>query len=150
MVINFVFSIGHNMPDTLLTLLFSIGYFFLLSSIPYFYLFKNNNISILNLVTNNQNLNYKSTFLENYNSAFHSYKETYSIFLCLSILGITMGIPLQTGALLWLISKIIHTQSFIFELIWIKFISYLISLACLIWMIVQIISLNRLTMFSYF
>ena len=86
MVTNFVFSIGHNMPDTLLTLLFSIGYFFLLSSIPYFYLFKNNNISILNLITNNQNLSYKSTFLENYNSAFHSYNETYSIFLCLSIL----------------------------------------------------------------
>ena len=61
-----------------------------------------------------------------------------------------MGIPLQTGALLWLISKIIHTQSFIFELVFIKFISYMISLTCLIWMIVQIISLNRLTMFSYF
>ena len=150
MVINYVFSIGHNMPDTLLTLLLSIGYFFLLSSIPYFYLIKNNKISIYNLITDTQNLNYKSVFIENYNSAFHSYKETYSIFLCLSILGITMGIPLQTGALLWLISKIIHTQSFIFELIWIKFISYLISLTSLIWMTVQIITLNRLTMFSYF
>ena len=150
MVINFVFSIGHNMPDTLLTLLLSIGYFFLLSSIPYFYLIKNNKISIYNLITDTQNLNYKSVFIENYNSAFHSYKETYSIFLCLSILGITMGIPLQTGALLWLISKIIHTQSFIFELVFIKFISYMISLACLVWMIFQIISLNRLTMFSYF
>lgn len=150
MVINYVFSIGHNMPDTLLTLLLSIGYFFLLSSIPYFYLIKNNKISIYNLITDTQNLNYKSVFIENYNSAFHSYKETYSIFLCLSILGITMGIPLQTGALLWLISKIIHTQSFIFELVFIKFISYMISLTCLIWMIVQIISLNRLTMFSYF
>ena len=138
------------MPDTLLTLLLSIGYFFLLSSIPYFYLIKNNKISIYNLITDTQNLNYKSVFIENYNSAFHSYKETYSIFLCLSILGITMGIPLQTGALLWLISKIIHTQSFIFELVFIKFISYMISLTCLIWMIVQIISLNRLTMFSYF
>ena len=67
------------MPDTLLTLLFSIGYFFLLSSIPYFHFFKNNNISILNLITNKQNSSYKSTFLENYNSAFLSYKETYSI-----------------------------------------------------------------------
>ena len=132
MVTNFVFSIGHNMPDTLLTLLLSIGYFFLLSSIPYFYLIKNNKISIYNLITDTQNLNYKSVFIENYNSAFHSYKETYSIFLCLSILGITMGIPLQTGALLWLISKIIHTQSFIFELVFIKFISYMISLTCLI------------------
>ena len=150
MVINFVFSIGNNMPDTLLTLLLSIGYFFLLSSIPYLYLIKNNKISIYNLITDTQNLNYKSVFIENYNSAFHSYKETYSIFLCLSILGITMGIPLQTGALLWLISKIIHTQSFVFELVFIKFISYMISLTCLIWMIVQIISLNRLTMFSYF
>ena len=138
------------MPDTLLTLLLSIGYFFLLSSIPYLYLIKNNKISIYNLITDTQNLNYKSVFIENYNSAFHSYKETYSIFLCLSILGITMGIPLQTGALFWLISKIIHTQSFIFELVFIKFISYMISLTCLIWMIVQIISLNRLTMFSYF
>ena len=150
MVINFVFSIGHNMPDTLLTLLLSIGYFFLLSSIPYFYLIKNNKISIYNLITDTQNLNYKSVFIENYNSAFHSYKETYSIFLCLSILGITMGIPLQTGALLWLISKIIHTQSFIFELVFIKFISYMISLACLVWMIVQVISLRRVPMFSYF
>ena len=150
MVTNFVFSIGHNMPDTLLTLIISIGYFFLLSSIPYFYLFNNNNISIYNLITNAQNLSYKSPFLKNYKSAFNSYKENYSIFLSLSILGITMGIPLQTGALLWLISKIIHSQSFIFELVFIKFISYLISLACLIWMIVQIINLNRLTMFSYF
>ena len=79
-----------------------------------------------------------------------NYKETYPIFLTLCTLGITMGIPLQHAALIWLWSRFIHAPSYIFNWKWIRTLSWHMSLLCLITMIFQIIFLNRLTMFTHF
>ena len=137
-------------PDTLFTVFLSIGYFILLLYIP-------NIIWILEGVINpydllkGQKRSPKRTLKAKLASlAFENYKETYPIFLSLSVLGITMGIPIHSAAFIWLILRFIHTFSYVFEWNWTRTLSWYSSLLCLCWMSFEIIRLNRLTMFTHF
>jgi uncharacterized MAPEG superfamily protein len=138
------------MPDTLLILIISMLFFLLLAYLPIYFWIAEKNLTILNFVDGRHNLPEKGLKAKIATLAFENYKETYPIFLTLCTLGITMGIPLQHAALIWMWSRFIHAPSYIFNWKWIRTLSWHMSLLCLITMIFQIIFLNRLTMFTHF
>ena len=138
------------MPDTLFTVFLSMGYFMLLLYLPNIIWIYEGDINIVDLLKGHHRLAKRTLNSELASSAFENYKETYPIFLFLSVLGITMGIPIHTAALIWLILRLVNGFSYLYELNWIRTVSWHLSLLCLFWMSIEIIRLNRLTMFTHF
>tara|TARA_Y100000746_G_scaffold204248_1_gene190733 strand:- start:213 stop:632 length:420 start_codon:yes stop_codon:yes gene_type:complete len=137
-------------PDTLLIVLVSMIYLIFLTCLPYYIWISDGGITLHNLLYGRHTLQDLPIKVRVANLALLNYKETFPIFLGLSILGIVMGIPIQIACLIWLILRFIHTPSYIFAWNWIRTLSWQASIICLFWMMFQIISLNRLTMFSEF
>ena len=107
------------MPDTLLILIISMLFF--VSCLPSnLFLDSRKKLTILNFVDGRHNLPEKGLKAKIATLAFENYKETYPIFLTLCTLGITMGIPLQHAALIWMWSRFIHAPSYIFNWKWIR------------------------------
>ena len=138
------------MPDTLLTVFISMGYFIFLTFLPYYIWIYDGGITLKDLLYNRYKLPEEPSKVKIANLALENYKETYPIFLGLSILGIVMGIPIQYAALTWMIFKFFHTACCILQWNLFRVLTWLLSIICLFWMIFQIINLNRLTMFSHF
>ena len=138
------------MPDTLFTVFFSIGYFIFLLYLPNIIWILESGINMDDLLKGRHRLPKKTLKTELASLAFENYKETYPIFLFLSVLGITMGIPIHTAALIWLILRLVNGFSYLYEFNWIRTVSWHLSLLCLFWISFEIIRLNRLTMFTHF
>ena len=83
------------MPDTLLTVFISMGYFIFLTFLPYYIWISDGGITLNDLLNNRTQLPEEPPKVKIANLALENYKETYPIFLGLSILGIVMGIPIQ-------------------------------------------------------
>ena len=150
MVINSLIFKRVVMPDTLLTVFISMGYFIFLTFLPYYIWISDGGITLNDLLYNRHQLPKEPSKVKIANLALENYKETYPIFLGLSILGIVMGIPIQYAAVTWMIFNFFHTACCILHWNLFRVLTWLLSIICLFWMIFQIINLNRLTMFSHF
>ena len=138
------------MPDTLLIVLLSMVYYILLSWLPYYIRISEGSLKIVNLLNGRHKMPLPSERVLIANLALDNYKESYTLFLGLSIIGIMMGIPMNLPVLLWFIFRLIHTPCYIFCWEKSRTLFWLASLGCMTWMAIQIILLNRLTMFSTF
>ena len=150
MVINSLIFKRVFMPDTLLTVFISMGYFIFLTVLPNYIWISNGGITLNDLLYNRHQLPEEPSKVKIAILALENYKETYPIFLGLSILGIVMGIPIQYAAATWMILRFLHTPFYILQWNWFRILTLISSIICLFWMTFQIINLNRLTMFSHF
>ena len=76
-----------------------------------------------------------------------NYKDSFIIFSSLAVLSIVMGIPIQLPAFFWFLLRLIYVPLKFFEFNLFQKLTWLLSYLCILWIIILIIFLNRLTMF---
>ena len=134
-------------PDTLLLFFLSIALLFLLILLPKLLEIFEGNIGIKTLLLENKELENPSKNVILSIKIKEDYKDSLIFFSSIAVLSIVMGIPIQVPSFCWLVLRIIYIPFKFLNFNFFQKLTWFLSYLCILWIIILIIFLNRLTMF---